>query len=68
MYKLVVRAFCVFTRRSELPSEFPAPIAEGAELGKLKISLGDSLLAEVGIIAEKSVGRMGIWDKLMSYF
>jgi D-alanyl-D-alanine carboxypeptidase (penicillin-binding protein 5/6) len=55
-------------RHLELPSEFPAPIAEGAELGKLKISLGDSLLAEVGIIAEKSVGRMGIWDKLMSYF
>jgi hypothetical protein len=37
-------------------------------LGKLKISLGDSLLAEVPIVAEKSVERMGLWDKLMTYF
>ena len=56
------------TRQVEMPSEFPAPIDAGAVLGKLKISLGDSLLAEVSIIAEKSVGRMGLWDKLMTYF
>ena len=56
------------TRQLELPSEFPAPIAGGAELGKLKITLGDSLLAEVPIVAEKSIGRMGLWDKLMTYF
>ena len=51
-----------------MPSEIPAPVAEGDELGILKIALGDSLLAEVPIIAEKSVGRMGWWDKLMTYF
>ena len=56
------------SRQVEMPSEFPAPIEVGAELGKLKISLGDSLLAEVVIVAEKSVGRMGLWDKLMTYF
>jgi D-alanyl-D-alanine carboxypeptidase (penicillin-binding protein 5/6) len=56
------------TRQLELPSEFPAPVERGAELGVLKISLGDSLLAEVPIVAEKSVGRMGLWDKLMTYF
>ncbi len=55
-------------RQIEMPSELPAPIEGGAELGKLKISLGDSLLAEVSIVAEKSVERMGLWDKLMTYF
>jgi D-alanyl-D-alanine carboxypeptidase (penicillin-binding protein 5/6) len=55
-------------RQVEMPSELPAPVEGGAELGKLKISLGDSLLAEVPIVAEKSVERMGLWDKLMTYF
>ncbi len=55
-------------RQLDLPTQLPAPIAEGAELGHLKISLGDSLLVDVAIVAEKSVGRMGLWEKLMSYF
>ena len=55
-------------RHLELPEEFPAPVAAGTELGKLKVSLGDSLLAVVPIHAEKSIGRMGLWDKLMTYF
>jgi serine-type D-Ala-D-Ala carboxypeptidase (penicillin-binding protein 5/6) len=55
-------------RQIDLPIEYPAPIEAGEELGKLTISLGDSLLAEVDIVAAKSVGRMGLWDKLMSYF
>ena len=52
----------------ELPEEFPAPVAAGDELGKLRVSLGDSLLAVVPIHAEKTIGRMGLWDKLMTYF
>jgi len=55
-------------RQLDLPTEYPAPVQAGEELGTLRITLGDSLLAEVDIIAEKSVGRMGLWDKLMSYF
>jgi len=55
-------------RHLDLPVEYPAPIEAGEELGKLKVTLGDSLLAEVDIVAVKSVGRMGLWDKLMSYF
>ena len=55
-------------RRLELPEELPAPVAAGDELGKLRVSLGDSLLAVVSIHAEKSIGRMGLWDKLMTYF
>ena len=55
-------------RHLELPEELSAPITAGDELGKLKVSLGDSLLAVVPIHAEKSIGRMGLWDKLMTYF
>ena len=55
-------------RHLELPEELSAPIAAGTELGKLRVSLGDSLLAVVPIHAEKSIGRMGLWDKLMTYF
>ncbi len=55
-------------RQLNLPAQLPAPIEEGAALGRLTISLGDSLLLEMPIVAEKSVGRMDLWDKLMSYF
>ena len=55
-------------RHLELPEELPAPVVAGTELGKLRVSLGDSLLAVVPIHAEKSIGRMGLWDKLMTYF
>lgn len=55
-------------RHLELPEEFPAPVTAGTELGKLRVSLGDSLLALVPIHAEKSIDRMGLWDKLMTYF
>ncbi|MYF91093.1 MAG: D-alanyl-D-alanine carboxypeptidase, partial [Gemmatimonadetes bacterium] len=55
-------------RHLELPEELSAPITAGDELGRLKVSLGDSLLAVVPIHAEKSIGRMGLWDKLMTYF
>lgn len=52
----------------ELPSKHQAPVRQGQGLGKLKVSLGDSLLAEVDLVAEKSVARVGLWERLMSYF
>ncbi len=55
-------------RDLELPEACTAPVAAGTELGKLRVSLGDSLLAVVPIHAEKSIDRMGLWDKLMTYF
>ncbi len=56
--------------RSELllPLKQAAPVYRGQELGKLKISLGDSLVAEVDLVAEKSVRRMEMWERLMSFF
>ena len=55
-------------RQLDLPDLVPAPVEQGTELGRLKVSLRDSVLADVPIVAEKSVGRMDWWDKLMSYF
>ena len=55
-------------RQLDLPEIVPAPVEQGAELGRLKVSLGDSVLADVPIVAEKRVGRMDWWDKFMSYF
>ena len=52
----------------ELPSEYPAPVDAGDELGMLKVSLGDSLLATVELVAARSVDSMGMWERLMSYF
>ena len=55
-------------RQLDLPDLVPAPVEQGTELGRLNVSLGDSVLADVPVVAEKSVGRMDWWDKLMSYF
>lgn len=55
-------------REVDLPSLRPAPIVAGDSIGVLRISLGDSLLARVGLVAAASVGRMSVWEKLMSYF
>ena len=55
-------------REFQLPAEHPAPVEAGQELGLLKVSMGDSLLAQVELVAMKSVGRMGLWEMLLSYF
>jgi serine-type D-Ala-D-Ala carboxypeptidase (penicillin-binding protein 5/6) len=51
-----------------LPAELSAPVRAGDPLGTLKVTLGDSLLAEVPLVAGKSIGRMNLWQKLKSYF
>ena len=51
-----------------LPTLHEAPVAEGDSLGVLAISLDDSLIAEIDLIAATSVERMSVWEKLMSYF
>ena len=54
-------------RQLLIPTKHPAPVEAGEELGQMQVSLGDSVLAMVDLVAGKSVGRMGIWDMLMSY-
>ncbi len=51
-----------------LPILREAPVTKGDSLGTLAISLDDSLIAEVPLIAAASVARMSLWEKLMSYF
>ena len=55
-------------RQIELPAEHPAPIEAGQKLGQLKISLGDSLLATVDLVADRSVEKMNLWQMFLSYF
>ena len=55
-------------REVELAAELPAPVARGDSLGILKITIGDSLLARVHLVAADSVGRMSVWEKFISYF
>jgi len=55
-------------RQVELPELHPAPVAAGDTLGVLEVSLGDSLLTRVDLVAAASVERMTFWEKLMSYF
>lgn len=55
-------------RHIELPELYPAPVEAGDDIGDLSITLGDSLLARVDLVAERSVARMTFWEKLMSFF
>lgn len=55
-------------RDIELPALREAPVTEGDSLGTLQLSLDDRLLARVNLLAATSVGRMSLWEKLMSYF
>ena len=65
---LTLRQRRLVTQRIELPALLPAPVAAGDELGSVDISIGDSLLAQVKLVADRSVGRMTYWEKLLSYF
>ena len=55
-------------RQIELPAMQPAPVEAGQKLGELKISLGDSLLARIDLVADRSVERMSLWEMFLSYF
>lgn len=55
-------------RQIELPELYPAPVEAGDDIGDLRITLGDSLLARIDLVAGNSVARMTLWEKLMSYF
>ena len=55
-------------QKVELPKLISAPVEAGDSLGTVDISLGDSLLAQVTLVAHQAVGRMSYWEKLLSYF
>jgi D-alanyl-D-alanine carboxypeptidase (penicillin-binding protein 5/6) len=54
-------------RDIELPELYEAPITQGDSIGTLQFSLDDRVLARVQLVAAETVGRMSMWEKLMSY-
>ena len=52
----------------EIDPERNAPVAAGDSLGTLRVTTGETLLAAVNLVAQKSVERMSFWEILMSYF
>ena len=55
-------------RQVVLPEMLEAPIAAGDSLGLLNISLGDSLLAAIPLVAAVGVERVGWWEMFMRWF
>ena len=55
-------------REVEIDSERTAPVAAGDSLGTLRVTTGETLLAAVDLVAQKTVQRMSLWEILMSYF
>ena len=54
------------TIETELPEELTAPVGEGEELGKLRISSKGETLAEIPMIASCAVRRLTVWDVFRS--
>ena len=50
------------TKAVTLADEVTAPVAAGQELGKLRISAGSQVLAEIPIIAPTAVEKLSWWD------
>ncbi len=50
------------TKAVTLADEVTAPVAAGQELGKLRISAGSQVLAEIPIIAPEAVEKLSWWD------
>ena len=55
-------------RELNLPELFQAPVLQGDSLGTMRISLDDSVLTEIRLLARSTVQRMTVWEILMSYF
>jgi len=43
-------------------------VQAGDSLGMLSLTIGDSLLARVHLVAAQTVEEMSVWEMLMSYF
>ena len=49
------------------PDAYPAPIKDGETLGSLIVSLGDSVLSTVELVANREVPRMTTWEWVRSW-
>ena len=55
-------------REISMPERIEAPIQRGDQLGELHISIKDSTIAKLPIVAGTSIERMGILEKFLSFF
>ena len=55
-------------RTVSLPDSIEAPIKLDAQLGFLHVSINDSSLVSIPIVANEPIERMGIWEKFISFF
>ncbi|MFA6110918.1 MAG: D-alanyl-D-alanine carboxypeptidase family protein [Candidatus Latescibacterota bacterium] len=55
-------------RQLEVPETHSAPVKAGQKLGVLRVSLGDSVVAQIDMVAARSVGRMGLLERILNIF
>lgn len=55
------------TRELKMKSKIAAPVKQGQELGVLTICAGDQVLAELPLVAEKSIKKRTWWQLTVSY-
>jgi serine-type D-Ala-D-Ala carboxypeptidase (penicillin-binding protein 5/6) len=55
-------------RNLSLVDKVSAPVIVGQPLGRLEVSLGDSVIAAVDVVAMRAVERMSLWEILTSWF
>ncbi len=46
----------------ELEKNITAPVSQGQRLGTMTVSVGDQVLSQIPMVAEKAVLRLGFWD------
>ena len=61
---LVEKDVSDITTVPELPQELSAPIAEGQQIGTLKVYSGDSLINEMPLVAAENIGQLGLFEIL----
>ncbi len=55
-------------RQVDVPEAQSAPVKAGQRLGTLRVSLGDSLVAQIQLVAAQDVDRMDLLDRILSIF
>lgn len=48
--------------KTELESEITAPVSQGQRLGTMTVQVGEQVLKQIPLVAEKPVQRLSFWD------
>ena len=49
-----------------LPAQLEAPVAEGQEIGTLRVYAGDELIRTLPLLSGNAVGRLGVWQRFLA--